>query len=137
MEKIVLISCSSKKKNEPAPAYKLYDSTLFNKSLKYANSLDPDKIFILSAKYHLLEIEEIIKPYDVTLNNMGIAARKEWADKVVNQLKDKTDLDNDLFVILAGKKYREHILSYLEKFDIPMKGLGIGQQLQYLTNKVE
>ena len=49
--KIVLISCASKKLNHKAKAGDLYISQLFKSGLRYAKSLNPDKIFILSAKY--------------------------------------------------------------------------------------
>ena len=70
MALIVLISCVSKKQNHSTPAQNLYISPLFKMSLKYAEKLKPDKIFILSAKYHLLPLDKEIEPYDVTLTNL-------------------------------------------------------------------
>jgi len=49
MKKIVLISCVSKKLHHKSKAQDLYVSSLFLKNLQYAKSLNPDKIFILSA----------------------------------------------------------------------------------------
>ena len=46
--KVVLISCASKKLNRKAKAEDLYISPLFKLNLKYAKSLNPDKIFILA-----------------------------------------------------------------------------------------
>ena len=39
-------------------------------NLKFAKSLNPDNIFILSAKYGLIDLDEEIEPYDKTLNLM-------------------------------------------------------------------
>jgi len=56
MKKIILIQCSKKKLIKPAKAKDLYISPLFKKSLAYAFMLNPDKIFILSAKHNLLPL---------------------------------------------------------------------------------
>jgi len=65
-----LISCVSKKLDRKAKARELYVSPLFRLNLKYALSLRPDKIFILSAKYGLIGLNDEIEPYDITLNKM-------------------------------------------------------------------
>lgn len=109
----------------------MYKSTLFNYSFKYLNKRC-DKIFILSAKYGLLELTDEIAPYDVTLNKMNKADRITWTDKVLNDLKSKTDLENDKFIILAGKNYREKLIKNMKNYDVPMKNLGIGKQLKFL-----
>ena len=93
------------------------------------------KIFILSAKYGLVDLNEEIKPYDKTLNNMNSKEIKEWANKVVNQLNKITNLENDEFIFLAGDKYRKYLTHNLKNYKIPLKGLGIGKQLQYLKEK--
>ena len=93
MAKVVLISCVSKKLHHKSKAQDLYISPLFKKNLQYAKSLNPDKIFILSAKYGLLRLDEEIEPYDKTLNKMRSNEIKEWANSVLNQLKKLTDLE--------------------------------------------
>ena len=62
MKKIVLISCASKKAPFKAKAEALYVSPLFVLNLRYAKSLKPDSIFILSAKYGLLDLDKEIEP---------------------------------------------------------------------------
>ncbi len=132
MRKIVLISCASKKKAVKSRARELYDSPLFKLSLQYAQKLAPDNIFILSAKYGLVALDEKIEPYDITLNDMKSAERKEWASKIIKQLQAHADLNGDQFVILAGERYRQYLLPRLMSYEIPLKGLRIGEQLQYL-----
>ena len=68
MVKTVLISCVSKKLDHSAKARDMYISPLFKLSLKYAQKLNPDKIFILSAKYHLLPIESPFKGSSTCFN---------------------------------------------------------------------
>ncbi|MCX7109281.1 MAG: hypothetical protein NTX45_03930 [Proteobacteria bacterium] len=83
MKNIVLISCVSRKVNYKTKAKDLYKSPLFVGNLKYARSLKPDNIFILSAKYGLLKLDSEVEPYNTTLNGMPFSQVKEWADKVV------------------------------------------------------
>ena len=40
--------------------------------------MSADKIFILSTKHGLLDLEEEIEPYDQTLNNMGTGEIRIW-----------------------------------------------------------
>jgi hypothetical protein len=131
-KKIVLISCASKKKPVPCKARDLYDSPLFRLSIQYARKLEPDIVFILSAKYGLITTDEVIGPYDVTLNDMIASQRRMWASRVIQELQKRTDLQRDHFTILAGERYRHHLLPHLMCYDLPLEGLGIGKQLQYL-----
>ncbi|MSP14843.1 MAG: hypothetical protein EXR62_18020 [Chloroflexi bacterium] len=135
MKTIVLISCGKKKLPHKAKAANLYISDLFVKSLKYARMLKPDRIFILSAKHGLLDLDQAIEPYDVTLNPMPVAQVKAWAARVLGQLKQRADLRNDQFIFLAGVKYRKYLVPHLASYTVPMEGLTIGKQLQYLTRK--
>lgn len=132
MSKIVLISCVSKKLPYKSKAKELYVSTLFKYNLKYAKSLNPDKIFVLSAKYGLVYLEREIEPYDKTLNNMPSKEIRKWADCVIDQIKKEANLKEDEFIFLAGEKYRKYLLTYISNYQIPLKGLKIGEQLQYL-----
>jgi cytoplasmic iron level regulating protein YaaA (DUF328/UPF0246 family) len=136
MKKIVLISCVSKKLATTSEAADLYISPLFRKNLKYAMSLKPDKIFILSAKYGLVSLNKKIEPYDKTLNRMNAKEIKEWADSVLYQLKDVTNLEEDEFIFLAGNNYRKFLTPHLRHYKVPMEGLSIGKQLQWLSNRI-
>ena len=137
MEKIVLISCVSKKLNHKSKAQNLYVSPLFQKNLRYAKLLNPDKIFILSAEYGLLDLNREIEPYDKTLNKMSSNEIKEWANSLLKQLQKVSDLDKDEFVFLAGNNYRKFLLPHIKNYKIPMFGLGIGKQLKWLTEKIK
>lgn len=132
MSKVVLISCVSKKLPYKAKAKDLYISSLFKYNLKYAKSLNPDKVFILSAKYGLIDLEREIEPYDKTLNNMPSEEIKKWEDCVIGQLKKEANPEEDEFIFLAGEKYRKYLLPHISKYQIPLEGMKIGEQLQYL-----
>ena len=135
MARIVLISCVSKKLSYRAKAKDLYISPLFKYNLKYAKSLNPDRIFILSAKYGLLDLEEEIESYNETLNTMSSKDIKEWANKVINQLNKLANLKKDEIIFLAGERYRKYLISHISNYKIPLKGLGIGKQLKFLKDK--
>jgi cytoplasmic iron level regulating protein YaaA (DUF328/UPF0246 family) len=82
---------------------------LFIKSLAYAKKLKPDKIYILSSKYGLLNLDDVIEPYDVELKSMPASEVKKWATRVIQQLRNVSNLENDQFTILAGKAYRKYL----------------------------
>ena len=136
MKKIVLISCVKSKRKSPAKAKDLYTSTLFQSNLQYAYHLKPDAIYILSAKYGLLDLDQIIAPYEMTLNTMTETEKKSWSRMVLDVLQKKADLKSDLFVILAGMNYRKYILSQLTNYEIPLEGLSFGRQLQELKRRI-
>jgi hypothetical protein len=135
--KIFLLSCVKSKQPFRTRAADLYTSALFKKMLRYAQCNKPDEIFILSAKYGLLARDDMIDPYEQTLNNMPVAERRDWAQRVLRTLRDRVDLERDQFTILAGDKYRSLLLPHLRHYSIPMEGLAFGQQLRFLTKEVK
>lgn len=130
--KIILISCASKKLPTRSKAKDLYISTLFDLNLRFAYSMNPDAVYILSAKHGLLNLETEIDPYNLTLNNMTQREIKEWALKVISHLDAVADLSNDHFIFLAGDKYRKYLVPSLRSYEVPLEGLPIGKQLQFL-----
>ena len=134
---IVLISCVSKKLSYKAKARDLYTSTLFRLNLNFAQTLSPSQIFVLSAEYGLVDLDEELEPYDLTLNSMPYKERKQWAERVIRQMRNCCDPQKDHFIFLAGQKYRQYIIPYMSSYEIPMEGLRIGEQLQFLKQKVK
>ncbi len=132
MKTIVLIACASRKKPLRARAEDLYGSELFQRSLAYARRLRPDTIYILSAKHGLLDLKTEIEPYNVTLKRMSADERRAWAEGVLEQLRQKADLQHDHFIILAGSNYRKYVVPYLSSCAMPLEGLRTGEQLQFL-----
>lgn len=133
--KLGLISCTKSKQIYPCPAGEMYQpSALFRKAYSYARK-HYDQIGILSAKYGFLLPDEKIEPYDLTLKNMGVRAKREWAQRVMRQIEEKLDIDEiDSVYIHAGKDYREYLVPLLKgraSVYVPLKGLSFGQQLQW------
>ncbi len=136
MRTVVLISCVSQKLDYKSKAKDLYVSTLFKKNMAYTDKLNPDKAYILSAKYGLLALDDEIEPYDLTLNTMKIKEKKEWADNVLEQLEKVEDISDTKFIFLAGANYRKYLVEDMPYHEVPMEGLQIGKQLQYLTEQL-
>lgn len=134
MSRIGFVSCVSKKLPHAAPAEELYTSPLFKKASAYVRA-HCDRWFILSAKHGLLLPSTVIEPYDVTLNKMPAADRRQWAERVLPDIYANCD-KGDTLIFLAGQKYRQYLIPALQekvyKKEVPMYGLSIGKQLQWL-----
>jgi len=135
--KIVLISCVSMKQSQKAKAVDMYISPWFKYAVGYAKTLKADRAFILSAKYGLLKYDDIIEPYELTLNKMLKPERIAWSDRVLCRLREEADMQNDYFIFLAGQRYRENLIKHMADYSAPLSALGIGKQLQYMKNSVE
>jgi cytoplasmic iron level regulating protein YaaA (DUF328/UPF0246 family) len=138
-EKIALVACVSKKAEDPQPAADLYQSAWFKKASAYAKQ-NSSRWYILSAKHGLIPPEQVIHPYDETLNDMKAAHRRSWANNVKKQLRSVVE-EEDQVIILAGVKYREDLIPFLNKIgcavEIPMEGLRIGEQMSWLNQKLD
>lgn len=133
MNRIGLVSCASTKLSHPSPARDLYTSPLFRKACAYAE-LTCKSWYILSAKHGLLNPEQVIEPYDLKLST---AQANQWADQVREQLAvELADTPRVVLVTLAGTRYQTVLHPCQWPFQIPIKGLGIGRQLSWLTNQL-
>ena len=136
--RVALVSCVKAKLQKPAPARDLYTSQLFQGLRAYATA-HTDRWYILSAEHGLLQPDEIVAPYERTLNRMPVRDRLRWASRVQSQLQATLPRAATV-VILAGKPYREHLTPFLRangfEVTIPLEGLSIGKQLQYLKSNI-
>lgn len=135
--KIALIACVAKKRGHRCKASELYISPLFQYALAYAKQQNADKVYVLSAKYGLLNIDDDIEPYNETLRNKPVNVRKQWAADILHALQNIHNLNKDEFIVLAGQRYREFLLPHLKRYTIPLAGLTIGRQLQYYKQKLD
>ena len=135
MKTIILMSCGAKKESTPQQAKNLYIGGYFKKILAYAEFLSNKnnaEIFILSAKYGVLELNEIIKPYDLTLNNKDEKYKKNWSYKVIKQLESKIKR-TDKIIFLAGENYIKYLKMHYINYEEPLKGLGMGKKMKVIT----
>jgi len=131
---LVLVSCVKTKLDHPAPARDLYCSAWFRKVRTLIDRSGADW-YILSALHGLVDPKQIIEPYELTLNKMGVAARREWAGQVLTDLLPKAT-GCSAVVFFAGQRYREFLEDPLRNAGhtvlVPMEGLQLGHQLSWL-----
>ena len=132
---LCLVSCGRRKVSNAVPAKDLYCSPQFRKTRELVES-QGWPWFILSAKHGLLDPERRTEPYDMTLNNMGAAERREWAKTVMDALEPRLTGVRSI-VIFAGETYRKHLAPDLcsrgIEVHVPMEGLLQGEQLAWLN----
>jgi hypothetical protein len=139
MRIVALVACAKSKRDAPTEAKRLYNSTWFRKARAYAESKSDDW-YILSAKHGALPPDRVVKPYSQTLHDFTASERREWAKEVLRSIEVLLSPDDEV-LLLAGRRYREHLVGPLRQrvqtVSIPMEGLGIGEQLRYLNNHLD
>jgi hypothetical protein len=132
MKKIVLISCSKTQKPGIHKARDLYIGSGFKKCLAFATEIvRADRIYILSTKHCLLDLDTEIANYDAPFPQG--AERGVWEKRVLGQLRTVCDLDQDNFILLPPASYIEYIGTYMKHKEIPMMGLRQGERLAWLN----
>ncbi|OYX96370.1 MAG: hypothetical protein B7X90_11825 [Novosphingobium sp. 17-62-19] len=129
---VYLVACVAAKMDHAAPARELYISPWFQKARAHIERQGAPW-FILSAKHGLIAPHDLIAPYDETLGRMRAGARRLWGARVVEVMAERIDAAAPL-IVLAGRNYRDPLWPRIERrASVPMEGLGIGQQLAWLT----
>lgn len=137
--RIGLISCTKSKTPYPAPARELYSpSALFRGALGYLEGR-ADHIYVLSAKYGLLPLDEVAAPYDQTLKNESPAYRRDWALKVLREIQARhgQSLVGLTFEFHAGEAYSSQLRPLLEAAGAtcisPVEGMRFGGRLHFYS----
>lgn len=128
MTSVGLVACGKRKRPSAAKALDLYTGSLFRKASAYCG-LTYDSWYILSAKHGLLEPDQWVEPYDLTLNGLSPDARRRWAEGVLAEIEQR-GLDGSEFYLHAGERYSEFLAPRL-RAERPLAGLGIGKQLAW------
>src|SRR3989338_6361508 len=136
MMRVAFISCAKDKQKGRHKAKDIYISNLFKLSLEYA-SRDFDKVFILSAKFGVLELETYIRDYELNLNKLPVGQRKKWAEKVAMQIRQSVPHDAELH-FFCGRGYRKFVIEILGEGRCfsPLARLGFGQQLRWYKSRL-
>lgn len=135
MKTICLIASRGNQLDAPAKAKKLYVNSIFKACYRYAKILQPDLIFILSAKHGIVKPDDIVHPYDDTLNNKSKSVLIAWAIQTLDKLNLFCDLSNDKFIFLAGGYYVKHLSSRIKNYETPLEGVKMANQLHFLKWK--
>ncbi|AGA67862.1 hypothetical protein Desdi_0314 [Desulfitobacterium dichloroeliminans LMG P-21439] len=136
LARIALISCTSLKENYRCPAKELYfKSPTFRLAYAFAEIV-ADHTYILSAKYGLVSIDDILAPYNETLLDKTDEQKKKWSNEVISQLASKVSLSDDEFIILAGNNYCKYLLLSISKYWLPLEGKRQGERQPALHNLI-
>jgi hypothetical protein len=112
---------------------------MFRKTLEYGKSLHPDKMFILSAKHHLVPLNKELDPYDKTLKEMPKDEKEKWGEETIKQMKSHgLNLNKDKFIFLTGSEYLKPFKEYIpeENLETPMEGRRLGERLKWLNSQI-
>ena len=85
---IVFIPCGASKLYRKTKAQYMYRGYYYHACLSLARWLaKKEHIFILSAKYGMLGLEEEIEPYELRLSKQGKKYQLKWRNKVLRQMR--------------------------------------------------
>ena len=103
-----LVMCGGQKRDGKNPSWAVYDSTLFEKSWAAASLLgDP---YVMSAKHHLLTVDDRVRKYDMTLKNVTDEEKSQWGKTVKEQLPEHYSR----VVLFGSRDYVEPLKNVLE-----------------------
>ena len=137
--RIGLIGCVKNKLAATAFAQDLYVSQLFRGRRWYVEQTC-DRWFVMSALHHLLEPDDLVAPYDVTLVGTTRETRRSWSQETLAAISDKLgDVRGYVFEIHAGADYRDSgltdgLLRRGALVVVPTLGLTQGRQLSFYAN---
>jgi hypothetical protein len=127
---VVVVGCGRKKLSEPAPAREMYTGALFRSCMEAAESLRPDRLLILSAKYGLIDANRRVRPYDVRLGDPD-AIQPERVER--QALREMAWLAETV-IVLASRAYVDLARTVWPDAVAPLEGArGIGEMRSILT----
>jgi len=132
--KIALIACCKTKKEGIMKAKDIYISQLFKGYYNIAKK-ECDKIYILSARYGILNENDYISSYQETLNDKTEYEKKLYAYKIYQDLS-KILNSNDIIYWYAGENYKKYLTKVIKNKQIHYsQNLRIGKILKKLKNE--
>jgi hypothetical protein len=129
---VTIVGCGKAKASTARCARELYTGSLFRAALQHAEATS-DIVFIVSAKHGLLELDQIVEPYDVALGR-GSAAHA-WGRGVLDALNRAIGHWRRQVTVLAGGAYADALgLALLGKHFEPLSGMTFGRRLAFFAN---
>jgi len=133
-QRIVLVGCSSSKAASARRAAELFTGATFAKARAHALATGCPW-YVLSAKWGLLDPDELVAPYDVYLADRPTQYRTAWGAWVVAQLADRHDLRGAVVEVHAGDAYCRPLAGPLAAAGAtlhePLVGLRQGERLAW------
>lgn len=130
-KRVALVCCGKQKLTCPAPAKDLYISSLFRKTRHYVEN-QYDSWLILSALHRVVDPNQVVQPYDVTLATRDVEA---WAVKTAAELLVVIPHGSTI-AFFGGARYEavvQHLIAAGYSVERPLRGLQIGERLRWLS----
>ncbi len=115
---IGLISCTNHKKKCPCTARELYsESVSFPKHLAFAED-KYDRVYVVSSKHGLVELNQLLSPYDLSLTEYTAEERAAWAKFIAARLRLEGVTTDDTVYIHASDVYAAPLRDALDTYGI-------------------
>jgi hypothetical protein len=135
-QRVGLVGCVKTKRPGPSAARDLYCSPLFRGRRAWVESTCA-RWMILSARYGLVDPDDVIDPYDLSLTTASAAQKRLWAQNVLADLAETVgDLAGVVWEVHAGADYRvfglvDGLVAAGGRVEVPAAGLSQGEQLAF------
>ena len=87
---------------------------------------DSESIFVISALHGLLSLDTVIDWYDYTLMGKSKKVKDAWGIKVAEQIKSRFNVNETMFIVIAGADYFVPLIPHLPNMEVPLKGVSMG-----------
>lgn len=131
-----VVNCGGTKLAHKAPAKEIYKSSYFQAKREFCEEV-MDEWIILSAEYGILQPDEVIEPYDKSLETLTSGEIEEWKAEVLDYPYE----DYTVVEILLSSDYYEPLKEDFDQMDVPISTplvrMGIMHQVEFLLNMAE
>lgn len=112
---ILLIAGDRVHQDRSCPVEQFFTSEWFQWAIRYAELLDPDRLYFISAKHGLVAPGTILEPFTESFTGMKTPARREWSDQVASTLKQEIggDYQQHQFTLLCRTRQAAALLQPL------------------------
>lgn len=127
---LVVIPCGSRKLGRRARAADMYVGSYHRACRRAADALQPDRLLILSARYGLLDLDDVIDPYDTPHGAAGAITDRDLLEQAT--LRHIVRLDP--IVALGGARHAGLVRTIWPHARTPLAGTrGMGEQMARLA----
>ncbi|MFF2518573.1 DUF6884 domain-containing protein [Streptomyces sp. NPDC058086] len=127
---LVVIPCGSRKLGRRARAADLYVGSYHRACRSTGDALRPDRLLIVSARYGLLDLDDVIDPYDTPHG----AADAITAQALLEQATVRDIVLLDPVVALGGARHVDLVRTIWPHARTPLAGTrGMGEQMARLA----
>jgi hypothetical protein len=148
--RVALVGCGKTKLDHPAPARRLYVGNLFTMTRDHVEARlcagEIDAWYVLSARHGILTPDQVVDPYDATMQGMNQDALRIWVNRVDGAFRcgnpgyGKWGTKGGRLVvdIYAGAAYTDPLLACWRgiswEINTPLAGLQMGERLGWLKD---